>query len=504
MSVTASWSQVPGPTGSRECAVQPDLRSRCHRYWRSFLAMALLLPLFNVRAEEPGELATLVAQIERLADSPFPDEEQQRTFESLVTRCARLFPQEPVSLFWQGALRERQHDSVGAAALWRQALECRTKVSGERNEPTWARCCQRLGALHLDLREAAQAEELAQRSIRLAPGDLRGYRLLLDATLHTGHIFAALQAIREAARQFGDSEPAFTRLYFETLTQVGDWQTFRQLVTKRAQHASPLDGDVHQIFWLGWQSWMATRWPRFFITALPSGTVARTGRPLRDPLGLCAVSRRGTRLYRPCCSNCWSSSVWRDRAANGFAREGRVEAAQELLRLPVKPPADNALARLVVGHDRALALTAIGDLPAARKAWQQLVDEWPDFAPALCGLAEIFEVTGQTEEARRLFEQARALCPTNGKVQLIDRLGGKFQLADDGVAVTAVAPGSPLDRFGLRPGDVVLALDGEPLAKQPTLDRLRAMRLFQGGEVTYRTANGESITDEMELVLFAY
>ena len=74
-------------------------------------------------------------------------------------------------------------------------------------------------------------------------------------------------------------------------------------------------------------------------------------------------------------------------------------------------------------------------------------------------------------------------------------LGEMLEETPDGLRVFAVFPGSPADRAGLRAGDLVLAIDGRPLA---SLDDLRAlMTAFNpaGGEVEVAIRrDGEDVT----------
>jgi hypothetical protein len=60
-------------------------------------------------------------------------------------------------------------------------------------------------------------------------------------------------------------------------------------------------------------------------------------------------------------------------------------------------------------------------------------------------------------------------------------------------------------RFGLEAEFVLLALDGKPLTEMSFHERMSAVRLFQGGEVTYRPKGFKnSVTRTMELVFFEW
>lgn len=76
-------------------------------------------------------------------------------------------------------------------------------------------------------------------------------------------------------------------------------------------------------------------------------------------------------------------------------------------------------------------------------------------------------------------------------------LGLATRANDSGaLEIAAVAPGSPADRVGLAKGDVVMALDGQPLRSQSELsDRIRSRKSGDTVALRVRTSAGERVIE---------
>ncbi len=74
------------------------------------------------------------------------------------------------------------------------------------------------------------------------------------------------------------------------------------------------------------------------------------------------------------------------------------------------------------------------------------------------------------------------------------RIGVSMERAPDGIGIASVAPDLPADRAGLRTGDVLLAIDGAPLADETAYDRISAT--FERGKPRrFRVRRGEEIVE---------
>lgn len=106
------------------------------------------------------------------------------------------------------------------------------------------------------------------------------------------------------------------------------------------------------------------------------------------------------------------------------------------------------------------------------------------------------------EVAEELLEDGSAehaflgLAPRTVTPQIAQQLGVS---AERGVVVLAVEGGSPADEAGIRPGDILVSLDGEPLASAEQL--LAALRAFNPGETVTAELVREGENSEVEIVL---
>jgi S1-C subfamily serine protease len=88
------------------------------------------------------------------------------------------------------------------------------------------------------------------------------------------------------------------------------------------------------------------------------------------------------------------------------------------------------------------------------------------------------------------------LAPRTVTPQIARQLGVSVE---QGVAVLAVEDGSPAEQAGIRTGDIMVALDGEPLASAEQL--LSALRAFNPGDTVSAELMREGETTEVEITL---
>src|SRR4029077_13049192 len=90
-------------------------------------------------------------------------------------------------------------------------------------------------------------------------------------------------------------------------------------------------------------------------------------------------------------------------------RAGRVEKAADVAEQLVKRDGNNQLYQILLGVVRA----AQRDYPAAETIFKALVDKTPDFAPARLNLAHVYVAAGNTEEAKKTYQDFLARKPND-------------------------------------------------------------------------------------------
>lgn len=114
------------------------------------------------------------------------------------------------------------------------------------------------------------------------------------------------------------------------------------------------------------------------------------------------------------------------------------------------------------------------------------------------GLLKRFVVTFDYEH------QLMYLKPTEGKVDdldTFDRSGIWINAAANGFKIVDVSKGTPAADTGLRPDDVITAVDGKPVTSMKLYDLRKALRNDPPGTTLRLTINRKGVTQEMPLTL---
>ncbi|MDD5121881.1 MAG: PDZ domain-containing protein, partial [Dehalococcoidales bacterium] len=80
-------------------------------------------------------------------------------------------------------------------------------------------------------------------------------------------------------------------------------------------------------------------------------------------------------------------------------------------------------------------------------------------------------------------------------------VGAEVSIVDDGVVIISVYSGSPAERSGIKPGDIVTAVDGEDITGIGLMDVVLKVRGPKGSSVTVTVIDGEtSAVKEVEMI----
>ena len=94
-------------------------------------------------------------------------------------------------------------------------------------------------------------------------------------------------------------------------------------------------------------------------------------------------------------------------------------------------------------------------------------------------------IAGLVAPAGKTLAQDVTLTPADGNARMeFGGIGATLQQTRDGVAFASVFPGDPADQAGLRAGDVVVSVDGEPTDSMSVADVLQRLRGEAGTPVS--------------------
>jgi tetratricopeptide (TPR) repeat protein len=448
--------------------------------------------------EKRAVLGQLIASIEQAWRNAPSHPEDRDEMGRLVQKGLELFGSDMAVLYWYGEERDLAERLAPiserpvrptAVQLWQDALTGKTILGDEPARRLLSRCHHRLGMQRLADHDARRATEHARAAVTLAPTDLSGYELFVDAALRTGNVFEPIALLAAAAQQHGNEQPDLWSLLFDELIQMGDWSQLAGVLRAQLHRMGSWEDRDHYLARLAEAE---NRRPAAFIHHF---LAMQTGDP--DRRTACRSREFVDRLYQldPAALSgrlevlltAYRTSEQRDRA----------ERSLELLRTH---RADSDAEQVFVEHVRATAFTVLGRYDRAMESWRRILELRPDYAPASCFVAELLQIGGKEAEADSILGAVCAKHPNNWKVRQMTRLGARLRLHPNGVRVAAVEKAGPLARAGIGAGAVLLTLAGEALEDLAPLERLRHVHSFQGGPVVYRSADGAKLTVEVPLI----
>ena len=444
-------------------------------------------------AQDVALLRQKLRTIERLAVSPKPSENLERDLAKNVAELIKARPEEPAAMFWLGDVLERQGKRDDALNVWRRSLAMKSLLPDIEINPIRAKAAARVSQSLLGQNDGAGAETSALQSMELDPSSAAGPMALLESSLRTGKIAAAVATIHDAAERQGAKAPAVCVIDHDALSRVGEWAKLAtELERLSPEERRPEDyhhfkgrlaeiaGRAEEAFlWHylasvgGAESLPTTLRSRDFIDK------ARFKEESAIPPGLLPYVRALSALDR--------GDVNPDRRTAG-------------LKLPLSDAEPGRLA----GRYLQVRCAAAASEENVEAAWRALLKDYPYFPPIYCGLAEAIETTRpESEEIGQLVAKAESMSPTNGKVREHSRMGARFRPTKEGSVALSVEPDTAWGRYPLHAGDEILELDDKKLADLPAHHRMAYVRLFVGGRVVYRPKNfSNTVERDLELMLF--
>lgn len=438
---------------------------------------------------------SLNAALETAAVAADNDIRERHYLHMLIDKGNELFPDEPAVLYWRAHACdvEARHGSTlarsadqNAEELWSRAIERAGLLPAAESMRIHAKCHIRLGQSRLADSNGAKAAEHARCAIALSPLDIASYDLLVDTALRTGRIYETVAVLHKAAYTLGGRQPDLWSLYFEQLTQLGESDELARTLRAELARMHSWDDRDHFLAVLAEAEGNAILALAHHFSAVQ--TTARDRRTTRRSqfyvdqqyqLNPRNVSGNFGKLLAA-----WRASEHRERARTA------IDALDEFR-------GNSDAESLFTLHIRATAWTTLGKLDLATQTWREAIARRPDDVSAACQLAEALEALGQPNEADTLFAAARARRANNWKVEQVFRLGATLRLDPAGVRVAALEDDSLLGRAHVPVGAVFTQLEGEALEDLPPLERMRLVRMFQGGPAVYRTTGGHTVTVEL-------
>jgi tetratricopeptide (TPR) repeat protein len=454
---------------------------------------------------DPIDLHALDRQARALTSRRFTDEAQVRRFEETIAEMKRLFPNEPASLYWQGLLLDRAHQSAEGATLWKQSLEANSSSTDSRSKVWRADAATLLGAHELGLGNGEEGAKLAEQAIAAHPQKIEAYRLLIDASFQLGDLARAERTLREQTADLATVPSELMMCRFALLADQGKWTDIDALVRSRRKHRPFCPAALYFAARLADRDQQADRAAVLMVLASLNGS-PRSESGLRSDEW---ISRRAyERLAHP--EQAPRDVLWvhdivaryeigqrRGLPVDGSERAAAILAAESF-------PATSPEQQTARQHLLATLELWEGKLDSAGRRWRSLSVDQPEIVPAWCRLAELEEVDPDPVTQARApasWQRGADLEPNHPLVRDRIRLGIEVKSVAEGVKIQRVERFSPAEEIGWNTGDILQQISRQNLTKIPTIERLRLVRLFSGGEVVWLDPTGTPQEQDVPLLL---
>ena len=462
--------------------------------FRAWTASVLgLFAAVPTAAQDVALLRQKLRTIERLAVSPKPSESVERDLAKTVAEIIKARPDEPAAMFWLGDVLERQGKSDDAVVVWRRSIALMSMLPDAESNLIKAKACARISQSLLARNDGAGAEAFALQSMVFDPQSGAGPAALLESSLRTGKLLAAVETLQHATEHLGSKAPAVRVVYHDALSKVGEWNRLKAEFEKlSAEERRPEDYHHFKARIAEVEDRPLEAFLYHYLASVGGDENVETTLRSRD---LVDKTRFREESAIP------SSFMPYVKALNALDRgdttPDRRTAGMELPASDVEP------ARQVGRYLSARCAAAAGE-PGVDTKWRELVKDYPHFTPIYCGLAEAIETEKpDSDEIASLIAKAESLSPSNGKVREHFRMGARWRPAKEGAVAISVEPDTAWGRYPLHAGDEVVALDDKNLADLPVHHRMAYVRLFVGGRVVYKPKNfTNTVERDMELTLF--
>jgi hypothetical protein len=178
-------------------------------------------------AQDVALLRQKLKTIERLAVTPKPSESVERDMAKTVAEIIKARPDEPAAMFWLGDVLERQGKSNDAVLVWKRSIPLASMLPDIEINPIKAKACARVSQSLLSRNDGAGAEAFALQSMEFDPRSAAGPSALLESSLRTGKLSAAVSTLQHAADQQGAKAPAVRVVYHDALSKIGEWDRLK-------------------------------------------------------------------------------------------------------------------------------------------------------------------------------------------------------------------------------------------------------------------------------------
>jgi tetratricopeptide (TPR) repeat protein len=458
-----------------------------------------------VADDRPTSLDELDDRARALTSRRFVNDKQIRLWEETVAELAQVYPNDPISLYWAGVMLDRSSRLDEASARWNDCIERIGTTSELRLLSILADAATLLGATELAAGNGQRAFDLARKAMQANPQKIEAYRLLLDAAFQLDRLDDAKKIITDRTEPVENARSEVLMARLTLLADRGEWNEIASVVDRRRQSRPYCSAALLFAARLADRQQRSAEASPLFVLASLNGPSQGESTMRADDW----ISRRAyERLARP--DEASRDLLWVHDLAMRLevgTRRGLpldLSELQESIDAAQQLPTSTAAEKLARTHLLATLQLFAGRLKEAEKAWRSLTLDYPDFVPAWCRRAEFEEASENPTvraEARKSWSRGFELEPNHPLVRDRTRLGLEVEAAEKGVRLVRVERYSPAEEIGWGAGDIITQIGNFPLDRETTLERLRRVRLFGGGEVRWLDPAGLAHQEDVSFLL---